>query len=109
MDKNQFFQAELPAAKSGLDNSSASLLALPAFLASAVGAKNALSEIFDLELVDRTNDDALKRWFELEKIEMAPENEIHKNCTEPIFDSGVGNLILRLVPTNLQKIQRAAR
>ena len=55
------------------------LLALPAFLASAVGAKDALSEIFGLEHVAKTYDDALKRWFELGKIEMAPENEIQKN------------------------------
>ena len=43
--------------------SSARLLALPAFLASAVGVKDALSEIFGLEHVDGTYDDALKRWF----------------------------------------------
>ena len=39
-------------------------------------SKNALSEIFGLEHVDGTYDDALKRWFELGKIEMAPENEM---------------------------------
>ena len=60
--------------KSGFGVSSACLLAFPAFLASAVEAKNALSEIFVLEHVD----DALKRLFELGKIEMAPEIEIQK-------------------------------
>ena len=45
--------------------SSARLLALPVFLASAAGAKNALSKIFGLEHVERTYDDALKWWFEL--------------------------------------------
>ena len=54
MDDNQFLQAVLPAAKGGLGVSSARLLALPAFLASAVGAKDALSEIFGLEHVDGT-------------------------------------------------------
>ena len=39
MDDNHFLQAVLPAAKGGLGASSARLLALPAFLASAVGAK----------------------------------------------------------------------
>ena len=43
-DDNQFLQAVLPAAKDGLGVSSARLLALPAFLASAVGAKKALLE-----------------------------------------------------------------
>ena len=52
MDDNQFLQAVLPAAKGGLVVSSARLLTLPAFLASAVGAKDALSENFGLEHVD---------------------------------------------------------
>ena len=83
--------------------SSARLLALPAFLASAVGAKDVLSEIFGLEHVDGTYDDALKRWFDLGKIEMAPENEIQKNWTEPIFDNEIARLILRLEPTDVKK------
>ena len=65
MDDNQFLQAVLHAAKGGLGVSSARLLAVPAFLASAVGVKDALSKIFGLEHVDGTYDDALKRWFEL--------------------------------------------
>ena len=76
MDDNQFLQAVLPAAKGGLGVSSARLLALPAFLASAIGAKDALSKIFGLEHVDGIYDNALKRWFELGKSEMAPENVI---------------------------------
>ena len=59
MDDNQFLQAALPAAKCGLGFSSARLLSLPAFLASAVEAKDALSKIFGLEHVDGTYDDAL--------------------------------------------------
>ena len=103
MDDNQFLQAVLPAAKDGLGVSSARLLALLAFLASAVGAKDALSEIFGLAHVDGTYDDALKRWFDLGKIEMAPENEIQKNWTEPIFDSEIADLILRLEPTDVKR------
>ena len=78
MDDKQFLQEVLPAAKGGLGVSSARLLDLPAFLASAVGAKDDLSKIFGLEHVYGTYDDALKRWFELGKIEMARENEIQK-------------------------------
>ena len=78
MDDNQFLQAVLPAAKGGLGVSSARLLALPAFLALSVGAKNTLGEIFGLEKVHGTYDDALKRRFELGKIGMAPKNEIQK-------------------------------
>ena len=103
MDDNQFLQAVLPAVKGGLGVSSARLLALPAFLASAVGAKDALSEIFGLEHVDGTYDDALKQWFDLGKIEMVPENAIQKNWTEPVFDSEIADLILRLEPTNVKR------
>ena len=52
MDDNQFLQAVLPAAKSGLGVSSSRLLALPTFLALAVGAKYTLNEIFGLEHVE---------------------------------------------------------
>ena len=106
MDDNQFLKAVLPAAKGGLGVSSARLLALAAFLASAVGAKDALSEIFGLEHVDGTYDDALKRWFELGQIETAPENETQKNWTEPIFDSEIADLILRLEPTDKKNSTR---
>ena len=61
MDDLQVLQAVLPAAKGGLGVPSARLLALPAFLASAKEAKNALSEIFGMEYVDGIYDDALKR------------------------------------------------
>ena len=96
-------QAVLSAAKGGLGVSSARLLALPTFLASALGAKNVLSDIFGLEHVDGTYDVALKRWFELGKNEMAPENEIQKNWKEPIFDSDIADLILRLEPTDVKR------
>ena len=88
--------------------SSPRLLALPAFLASAVGAKDALCEIFGLEHVDGTYDDALKRWFELGKTEMLRKMK-SKNWTEPIFDNEIADLILRLGPTDVKKIQRVPR
>ena len=55
-----------------------------------------------MEHVDGTYDDALKRWFDLGKIKMSPENEIQKNWTEPIFDSEIADLILRLEPTDVK-------
>ena len=79
MDDNQFLQAVLPAAKGGLGVSSARLLVLLVFLASAVGAKKAFSKIFGLEHVDGKDDDALKRWFELEKIGMTRKTKSKKN------------------------------
>ena len=53
--------------------------------------------------MDGTYDDALKWWFELGKIEMAPEIEIQKNWTEPIFDSEIADLVLRLKPTDVKR------
>ena len=78
MDDKQSLQAALLAAKRGLGVSSARLPALPVFLASAVRVKNDKSEIFGLKHVDGTFDDALKRWFELGKTELAPEYENQK-------------------------------
>ena len=53
--------------------------------------------------MDGTYDDALKRWFELGKIEIAPQNKIQKNWTEPIFESEIAHLILRLEPTDVKR------
>ena len=53
--------------------------------------------------MDESYDDALKRWFELGKIEMAPEIEIQQNWTETIFYSKIADLILRLEPTDVKR------
>ena len=54
-----------------------------------------------MEHVDGIYNDALKRLFERENIEMAPRNEILKKQTEPIFDSEIADSILRLEPTDI--------
>ena len=98
MDDNQFLQAVLPAAKGGLGVSSARLLALPAFLASAVGAKNASREIFEMwmePLMMRVNGGL--------KLEMAQEKEIQKNWAEPIFDRKIADLTLRLESMDVKR------
>ena len=86
-DDNQFLQAVLAAAKVRFGDSSTRLHLLPAFLASAVGAKNALSEIIGLEHVDGTYDDALKGWFE-----------------KLIWLRKMKSRILRLEPTDVKRI-----
>ena len=53
--------------------------------------------------MDGTYADAHKRWYELGKIDMAPENEIQKKWTEPIFDSEISELTLRLEPTDVER------
>ena len=79
MNDSQFLQAVLPAAKGCWGVSSARILVLPAFLASAVGAKATLSELFGLEHEDGTYNDASELRFDCAKCEAAPENEIKKN------------------------------
>ena len=59
--------------------SSARLLALLAFLASAVGAKATLSEIYGLEHEDGTFYGELKLWLDSAKREVAPENGSQKD------------------------------
>ena len=83
MNDSQFLQAVLLAAKSGLVVSSACLLALLAFLASAVGAKVTL--IFGLEHEDGTYNNAVELCFGSAKREVAPENENKKNARCPFF------------------------
>ena len=80
-------QAFLRAAKDGLVVSSTRLLALPAFLASAVGAKATSSEFFYLEHEDGILDDKLELWLYSAKSEVAPETEIQKKkCIKTNFD-----------------------
>ena len=62
MDDKQFLQLVLPAAKDGLGVSSVRVHSLPAFLASAVGAKYALSKILIWSM-----------WMEPIWIELAPK------------------------------------
>ena len=75
--------------------SSARLPTLPAYLASALGAKAFLGEIFGVELEDETPSDALEHLFDSAKCEVDPENEIQKNRTEPIFDKNISQRILK--------------
>ena len=102
---NQFLQAILPAANGSLGVCSARLLALT--LASAVGAKNAFSKNFGLELVNKTYDDALKRWFELGKIELAPETEIEMD--RAYFSQQIRTLDFTTRIIGHRKIQRVPR
>ena len=86
MKDNHFLQAALLAAKDGLSVFSAILLALPDFLASAVGAKATLCEIFDLEHEKELCNDASELRFRSAKHEAAPDNEIQKKMVRALFD-----------------------
>ena len=53
--------------------------------------------------MDRTYDDALKRWFDLGKLKWLRKMKSKKNWTEPIFDSEIADLSLRLEPTDVKR------
>ena len=55
-------QLALPAEMGGLEVSSASLFALPAFLASAFGASDFLTTIFSETIEDVSSTKALEKW-----------------------------------------------
>ena len=82
MKDNHFLQVALQAAKDGLSVFSAILLALPNFLASAVGAKANLCKNFDLEHENELCNDASELRFRSAKYEAAPNNEIQKKLLE---------------------------
>ena len=78
MKISQFLQAVLSAANGSLRSSSAILLAIKAFLASAVGA-----QVLFCWDDDGKYNDAVKFWFDSAKCKRATENEIQKKLTEP--------------------------
>ena len=80
-----FFTSKFPGSQWWLGRFFRSSTSFTSFLSLSSRSENALSEIFGLEHVEVIYDDALKRYFELGKIEMAPENEIQKKWTEPTW------------------------
>ena len=89
-------QVALPAEMGGLGVSSASLLALPAFLASAFGASDFLTVIFSetFEAVSITK--ALDKWLSLTNEQESPLDETQKNWTQPVYVKTTQGLISRM-------------
>ena len=84
-------QLALPAEMGGLGVSSASLLALPAFLASAFGACDFLTTIFS-----ETFTKALEKWLSSTNEEESPLDGTQKNWTQPVFVKTAQDLISRM-------------
>ena len=76
--------------------SSASLLALPAFLASVFGASDFLTTIFlkTFEGVSFTR--ALEKWLSLTNEQQIPLDGTQKNWTQPVFVKTAQELISRM-------------
>ena len=77
-------QLALPADIGGLVVSSASLLALPAFLASSFGEGDFLTTIF-LEIFENVSfTNALEKWLSLTNEQESPLDGTQKCCTQPV-------------------------
>ena len=80
----------------GLGVSSASLLALPAFLASAFGASDFLTTIFSEAFEDVSFTKALEKWLSLTNEHESLLDETQKNWTQPVFVKTAQDLISRM-------------
>ena len=89
-------QLALPAEMGGLGVSSASLLALPAFLASASGASDFLTMIFSETFEDVSFTKALEKWLSLTKEQESPLDGTQKNWTQPVYVGTAQDLISRM-------------
>ena len=89
-------QLALPAEMCGLGVSSASLLALPAFLASAFGASEFLKTIFSETFEDVPFTKALEKWLSLTKEQESLLDATQKNWTQPVFVKTAQDLISRM-------------
>ena len=89
-------QLAVPAEMGGLGVSSASLLALPAFLATAFGASDFLTTVFSetFEYVSFTK--ALEKWLSLMNERESPLEGTLKNWTQPVFVKTAQELISRM-------------
>ena len=84
-DNNSSTQLAVPAEMGGLGMSSASLLALPAFLASAFGASDFLTTIFSETFEDVSFTKALEKWSSLTNEQESPLDGTQKNWTQPVY------------------------
>ena len=80
----------------GLGVSSASLLALPAFMASAFGANDFLTTISSETFEDVSFTKALEKWLGLTNEQESPLDGTQKNWTQPVYVKTAQDLISRM-------------
>ena len=86
----------LPAEMGGLEVSSTSLLALPAFLASAFGASDFLKTIFSETFEDVSLTKAFENWLSLTNEQESPLDGTQTNWTQPVYVKTAQDLISRM-------------
>ena len=95
-DKISSTQLCLPAGMDGLGVSYASLLALPAFLASAFGESDLLITIFSRRFEEVSFTKALDKWLSLTNEKESPLNQTQKNWKQPVYVKTAHYLISRM-------------
>ena len=103
-DESSYTQAILTVSKGGIGIASASQTALPAFLASASGAKRALSCILPEDYVDASFEKALDLWLARANLTEAPSDSIQKHWTSPLSDATFDQLITDLDAENVKRL-----
>ena len=103
-NESSYTQAILPVSKGGIGFASASQIALPAFLASATGAKCALSCILPEDYVDASFEKALNLWLTKANLSEAPSDFIQKHWTSPLSDTTFDQLITDLDVENVKRL-----
>ena len=89
-------QLALPAEMGGFGVSSASLLALPAFLASAFGASDFHTTFFLETFEDVSFTKAFEKWLSLTNEQESPLDGTQKNWTQPVYVRTAQDLISRM-------------
>ena len=95
-DDTSSTQLALPAEMGCLGVSSASLLALPGFLASAFGASDFLTTIFSETFEEISFTKALEKWLSLTNEQENPPDRTQQNWTQPVYVKTARDLISRM-------------
>ena len=102
--ESSFSQAIISVSKGGIGIASASQIAFPAFLASATGAKCALSCILPEDYVDSSFEKALNLWLTKANLSEAPSDVIQKHWTSLLSNAIFDQLITDLDVENVRKL-----
>ena len=103
-NESSYTQAILPVSKGGIGIASNSQIALPAFLASATGAKCALSCILPEDYIDASFEKAINLWLTKANLSEAPSDFIQKHWTFPLSDATFDQLITDLDVDNVKRL-----
>ena len=102
--ESSYTQAILPVSKGGIGIASASQIALPAFLASATGAKCSLSCILPEDNVDASFEKALNLWLTKADLSEALSDFIQNHWTSPMSDATFDQRMTDLDGENVKRL-----